>query len=114
GAAVSLIGNTVLTPRFGPMGAAAATLAANGALAAATYAVSQRVHPLPYRGGRLLLVFVLAVTLALAGQRWITPGPFGAAYKLAAVAALIGACAALGIWQERGAVAGRPAPMERG
>lgn len=109
GAAAAVIGNMVLTPRFGPMGAAAATLIGNGMLALTTYRISQRVHPLPYRGGRLVLVFVLAVALALGGQRWIQPGPFGAALKLAALATLISACAALGLWQERGGVA-RSAP----
>jgi len=50
-------------------------------------------------------VFVLAVALAVGGQRWITPGPYGAAFKLMALAALIVACAALGLWREQGAVA---------
>ena len=110
GAAAAVTANLALTPRPASRSAAAATLTGNAALAIGTYVVSQRVHPLPYRGGRLALVFALAVTLALAGQAWIAPGPWGVALKLAALAVLLAACAALGVWQERGAVATPPSP----
>ena len=104
GAAAAVAGNMTLTPRFGPIGAAAATLAGNLTLALTTYAISQRVHPLPYRGGRLALVFALAAGLSFFGQRLIAPGPFGVALKLGVLLVFLGACAGLGIWHEHGAV----------
>ncbi len=107
GAVVAVASNWKLTPKFGAEGAALSTLAGNLALAVTTYWVSQRVHPLPYRGARLATLFVLAAGLALAGQRWIGPGPFGAALKLAIVLAYLGGCMTLGVWHERGAISWR-------
>jgi len=86
-AVVSLAANLWLTPKWGGEGAATATLLGNVTLAAATYAVSQSVHPLPYRGLRLVALFGGALALALAVQWWIPAGAIGVALKLAAVAA---------------------------
>jgi O-antigen/teichoic acid export membrane protein len=107
GAAASWIANMVLTPRFGPVGAALSTLAGNVALAVGTYLVSQRVHPLPYRGARLSALFTLAVLLGLVGQRWIGIGPVGVALKLALLLTYLLACAALGVWRESGGISWR-------
>jgi O-antigen/teichoic acid export membrane protein len=107
GAAMSWIANMILTPRLGPFGAALSTLAGNVALAASTYLVSQRVHPLPYRGARLSALFTLAVALGLAGQRWIGAGPMGAALKLGILLLFLIACAALGVWREAGGISWR-------
>jgi O-antigen/teichoic acid export membrane protein len=107
GAAASWIANLVLTPRFGPVGAALSTLAGNVALAVSTYLVSQRVHPLPYRGARLSALFTLAVLLGLVGQRWIGIGPMGVALKLALLLTYLLACAALGVWRESGGISWR-------
>ncbi|TMQ67505.1 MAG: hypothetical protein E6K78_04720 [Candidatus Eisenbacteria bacterium] len=104
-ALVSLVANATLTPRFGAAGAAAATLAAHVVLVALTYAAAQRVHPMPYRGGRLLLVFALALGLALAAQRLAPPGPRGWALKLAVAGGFVLAAWALGVGADRGAVA---------
>jgi len=72
-ALASLAANAVLAPRFGGMGAALATLLGNVILAIGTYLVAQNVHPLPYQGGRLLLLFLLAVGLGLAAQsHWLS------------------------------------------
>jgi O-antigen/teichoic acid export membrane protein len=101
GAAAAVFGNVVLTPRFGPLGAAAATLAGNAILALTTFAVAQRVHPLPYRGGRLAALAALTLAAALAGQRWIAPGPAGTALKLGVLLGLAGVAAALDTWQGR-------------
>jgi O-antigen/teichoic acid export membrane protein len=72
-ALASLAANAVLAPRFGGMGAALATLLGNVILAIGTYLVAQNVHPLPYQGGRLLVLFLLAVGLGLAAQsHWLS------------------------------------------
>ncbi|HEU5324141.1 MAG TPA: lipopolysaccharide biosynthesis protein, partial [Methylomirabilota bacterium] len=86
-AAVSIVGSLLLAPRLGATGAAVATLLAHGASAVVTYRIAQRVHPLPYRGGRLLAVFAVALALALAAQGWTKAGVSGVAMKVAAVAA---------------------------
>jgi O-antigen/teichoic acid export membrane protein len=104
GAVVAVIANVALTPRFGTAGASAATLAGNLTLAVTTYWVSQRLRPMPYRGARLGLLFVAAVALALAGQRWVSPGAMGVALKLGILLGYLGVCAALGVWHERGAI----------
>lgn len=107
GAAASLAANALLTPRLGAFGAALSTLAGNGFLAISTYLVSQRVHPLPYRGARLSVLFALAVALGLAGQREIGSGGMAVALKLGLVLVYLAACAALGVWRESGGVSWR-------
>jgi len=104
-AAASLVANAALVPRFGAAGAAAATLAGYVVAAVATYAVAQRVHPLPYRGARMAALFAVALALALAVGRVAPAGAAGAGLKLAAVASFAALCAGSGIWRERGAVA---------
>lgn len=104
-AAVSIAGNALLTPRLGAPGAAIATFLAYVASAALTYIIAQRVHPLPYRGGRLLAVFSLALALALGAQRFAPPGAAGVAVKLGAALMFTAVCARLGMWTVRGAVA---------
>ena len=105
-AAVVAIGlNAALTARLGTAGAAGATLAAHVTLAVLTYALSQRVHPLPYRGLRLAALFGLGAALAAAGQ-WLAPaGPAGWAIKLGVWASYVAIAAALGVWRDRGAIA---------
>jgi O-antigen/teichoic acid export membrane protein len=104
-AAVSALACMLLAPRLGAPGAAVATLLAYGASAIVTYRIAQRVHPLPYRGGRLVTVFVLALVLALTVQSFAVNEVFGVALKLAAIAAFALLCARLEMWEERGAVA---------
>ena len=107
GAATAVFANFVLTPRFGPLGAAWSTMLGNGCLAVTTYVVSQRVHPLPYRGARLAALFALAVGLAVGGHRWIAPGISAVPIKLGLVAVYLIACAALGVWSEAGGISWR-------
>ncbi len=109
GALGAVAANLILTPRLGAPGAAAATLIGNLTLAVGTYAVSQRVHWLPYRGTRLAALFALALTLSLGVQGWMRPGAAGIALKLAAVLVYLAACASLRIWDEPAAEAERPA-----
>jgi O-antigen/teichoic acid export membrane protein len=104
-ALASFVACWALAPRFGATGAAIATLLAHGASGFATYRIAQAVHPLPYRGGRLFLVFALALALALVAQGWTRMGITGLAMKLVAVAAFAILCARLEMWRERGAVA---------
>jgi O-antigen/teichoic acid export membrane protein len=86
-ALVAVFGNAVLTPALGASGAAMATFMGYAASAMLAYAVSQRVYPLPYRGGRIVAMFALAVALALAAQRLAPGGAAGLAARLAAVVA---------------------------
>jgi len=121
-AAVSIAACVLLAPRFGATGAAVATLLAYGASAIVTYRVAQRVHPLPYRGGRLITVFAIALALALVAQGWTRAGAVGVAMKLLCVAAFAILCVRLELWRERGAVSPSwlaaggvtPEPGERG
>ncbi|MEK7330145.1 MAG: oligosaccharide flippase family protein [Candidatus Eisenbacteria bacterium] len=86
-ALVAVAANAVLTPTLGASGAAVATFMGYAASGVLAYAVSQRVHPLPYRGGRIVAMFTLAVALALAAQRLAPAGVPGVGVKLAAAAA---------------------------
>ena len=85
-ALVAVAANAIATPVLGGMGAAGATWLGNLALAIATYAASQRVHPLPFRGPRLLGLFLLATLAAWGVPRWAPPGASGVLIKLATVA----------------------------
>ncbi|MGA9116416.1 MAG: lipopolysaccharide biosynthesis protein [Bacteroidota bacterium] len=53
GAAVNIAGNYLLIPRFGMMGAAAATLLSYLSIGAVHLAIAQRIYPVPYEWGRL-------------------------------------------------------------
>jgi len=101
------------TPRFGAPGAAVATFLGYCVSAVLTYRVAQRVHPLPYRGGRLVLVFVTALGLGLLAQQAPPASGPGMTAKIAAALAFVALCAGLGIWKERGAVAPSVAGAER-
>jgi len=100
-ALAAVLANLVLTPRLGATGAAMATFTGYVVSAALAYVVSQRVHPLPFRGGRIVTLFASALALALAVQRLAPGGAAGVAFRLAA----IGVYAALAWRLER-----RPAP----
>ena len=97
--------NALLTPRWGAPGAAVATFLGYAVSAVVTYRIAQRVHPLPYRGGRLIAVFALALALGLLAQTWTRQGAAGVVMKLAAVAGFALVCTRLALWKEHGAVA---------
>lgn len=104
-AVVSIVVNLVLTPRLGTMGAGTATLAAYVTSAVLTYVIAQRVYPVPYRGGRLLGVFVVALGLGVTVVTQAPGGALGVVLKLAVIVAFAGMCTALRIWWNAGAVA---------
>lgn len=104
GAVAAVAANALLAGPYGMMGSAAATLIGNGALAVSTYAVSQSVYPLPYRGRRLLALFGFAIVLGVMTPRVVPAGPWLIAAKCAAIVAYALAAAGLEVWRERGSV----------
>lgn len=84
-ALVAVAANAVLTPALGASGAATATFLGYMASSLFAYAVAQRVHALPYRGGRIVVMFALALGLALALQALAPGGAVGVAVRLATV-----------------------------
>lgn len=84
-ALVAVAANAIATPAWGGLGAAGATWLGNLTLAIATYAASQRVHPLPFRGPRLLGLFLLATAAAVVVPRVASAGMPGLVLKLATV-----------------------------
>jgi O-antigen/teichoic acid export membrane protein len=65
-ALIAVVLDVVLAPPLGLLGVATATLAGFGASSVALYVVSQRVHPIPFRGVRAFVLFVLGlVALAI-------------------------------------------------
>lgn len=99
-ALVAVLANIALTPALGALGAAQATFAGYLASAALAYVVAQRVHPLPYRGGRALLMFALALGLALTAQRWAQAGGIGLLVRVTAVVAFVGLVLGLRLWRD--------------
>jgi O-antigen/teichoic acid export membrane protein len=67
-AAANLALNILTVPRFGPAGAAVATLVTYAGLAAATLRRAHRVAPAPYAWGALAVVLALVLGLWLLGQ----------------------------------------------
>jgi O-antigen/teichoic acid export membrane protein len=98
-ALVAVAANATLVPKGGVLGAAEATLLGNVTLAVGTYAVAQRVHPLPFRGVKVLLLFVTALGLGIAAQH-APSSPTGWALKGGAVAIEIGLALAVGVGRE--------------
>ena len=101
-------------PRLGPLGAGIATTLAYVTSAVLTYALAQRVHPVPFRGARLALVFALALALTVAGQRLAPPGGAGVLVKVAVALAFAAAALALGLPRTAGRGAARPRPRRPG
>jgi O-antigen/teichoic acid export membrane protein len=93
GALAAWAGQWVLTPRFGVAGAGWGTLAGYTTMAVCTFAIAQRVHPLPYRAPRLLGLAASALALAWALQSLAPGRPVTLVVKLAAALAWAGAAA---------------------
>lgn len=104
-AVVAVAANLVLTPRFGPDGAGAATTLGYIVSAVLAYRVAQAVYPVPYRGLRAAALFALALALTLAGQALAPAGIAGAGVKLAVLLLFAAVVGWLAPWTERGAVA---------
>ncbi len=117
-AAIATVAQLAFTPVWGVPGAAAATFMGYSTSAVLTYRIAQKVYPLPFHGGRLLLAMGSALIIALGVQRFAPAGGAGVAVKLAALVLFAGACLRLRIWREResGQTPGTPAgvPAERG
>ncbi|HUK62200.1 MAG TPA: oligosaccharide flippase family protein [Dongiaceae bacterium] len=104
-AAVAAVAADALLARpWGATGVAAGTLIGNVVIAVTTYAMSQSVYPLPYRGKRLLALFALAVGLAVLVHRLAPPGPPGLVARFGALVVFGLAVWMLDVWRDRGAV----------
>ncbi len=86
GAAVNVVLNYLLIPRLHGMGAALATTLSYFYIAAVTYAVAQRLHPLSFRTGQVGLLLLLAA--ALYGASTLVP-PGSPALAIPIKAALV-------------------------
>jgi O-antigen/teichoic acid export membrane protein len=104
-AVVAAVANLLLAPWLGPLGAGIATTLGYVTSAMLTYVVAQRVHPVPFRGVRLTIVFALALALTVAGQRLVPPGGAGVLSKLLIALVFVAAVWGLGLLRDRGAVA---------
>ena len=104
-ALVAAVTNLLLVPRLGPLGAGIATSLGYVTSAVLAYVVAQRVHPVPFRGVRLTIVFALALALTAAGQRLVPLGGGGVVAKGLIVLVFAAAVWWLGLFEDRGAVA---------
>jgi len=91
-AVVTIAANLALIPRLGIMGAAAATAIGQLVLFVCTYAVSQRLYPIPYEYGKLGRAFVVGA--GMVGLAAVLP-PMGLAVSIAVKTAIV---ATLPIW----------------
>jgi len=108
-ALLAAMGNLLLVPRLGAEGAAMATFAGYAVSAVLTYAISQRVYPLPYRGARLAALFAVAVGLGALAARLAPDGVAGWLGRGGAVAAFALLAWKSDVWKDRGAIRHRPA-----
>lgn len=110
-ALMAALANLLLVPRLGPLGAGIATTLGYVTSALLTYVIAQRVHPVPFRGLRLVLTFALALALTVTGQRLVPPGGWGVVAKLLIALVFAATVWQLGLLQDRGAVArAKPVP----
>ena len=63
GAAITLLLNFILIPKIGILGSAWATLACYFSMSLASYFFGKKHFPVPYQTGRLLLYFVVMITV---------------------------------------------------
>lgn len=104
---VAVVANVLLTPRYGPAGAAVATWLAHVASVVIAYGIAQRVHPLPYRGARLAALFAVGLGATLVAQRMAPPGLAGVGVKGIVAVAFVAVVWWSGVWADRGAVSSR-------
>ena len=123
GAAVTVAGHVTLIPRFGLLGAAAATAAGQAARVVVMTVAAQRLYHIPYETGRLFrtalagLVVYAAAGFApadVSAEALIVRGGLLAAFPLALVAARVVDRDALKWLQARAAARGAPPPSEPG
>ncbi len=65
GAAINILANIMLIPRFGLMGAAYATLIAYFAMALSLYIITQRIYPIEYERIKLLKIGLISLSIVL-------------------------------------------------
>jgi O-antigen/teichoic acid export membrane protein len=97
-ATANVVGNLVLIPRFGMMGAAWATVVSYAVMAALGFVLSRRLYPIPFETARLLRL------AAAAGLAWAlsTLAPLALGPALAVKAALLLGFAAVALLDLRG------------
>ncbi len=119
GGAVTLAGHMTLIPRFGLLGAAAATAAGQAARVVAMTVAAQRLYHIPYETGRLLRTVLAGLAIyAAAGfapadvsaEALVVRGGLVAAFPLALVAAGVVDRKALRRLKARGAARRAPTP----
>lgn len=108
-ALLAVVGNALLVPRLGAEGAAMATFGGYAASAILTYLIAQRVHPLPYRGARLVALFAAGVGLGAVAVRFAPAGGAGVAWGGGALVAYALLAWKSDVWKDRGALRHRPA-----
>jgi len=98
-AVVAGLANALLTPALGAPGAAVATFLAYATSATLATVVAQRVYPLPYRCGRVLVMFALALGVSLALHQLAPPGGMGVVAKMGGLVAYAALVGGLGLWR---------------
>ena len=123
GAAVTVAGHLTLIPRFGLLGAAAATAAGQAARVIVMTVAAQRLYHIPYESGRLVRTAVVGLVLYVAAgfapadvsaEALIVRGGLLAAFPLALVAAGVVDRDALRRLRARATGGGAPPPSEPG
>jgi O-antigen/teichoic acid export membrane protein len=109
-ALIAALTQWLLTPRFGPDGAGAATFLGYLASAVLTYVVAQRVHPLPYRGGRLIALGLGALAAGLATRALAPAGATGLVVRIGVVLGFAAVVAVLKVWTGAFAVGREASP----
>jgi O-antigen/teichoic acid export membrane protein len=103
-AVASLVGNLLLIPRYGAMGAAWINACSYAVLAGTAYVLSQRVYPVRHEYGRLARLIAAGVGAWLAARAWpATASPF-AGFLLRGLTVLVAypiLLAMLGFYQRR-------------
>ncbi len=107
-AIVAYTANLLLVPRFGAEGAALATFAGHATAAGLTYAIAQRVRPMPYRGLRLAALFAAGVAIGVATAHFAPAGAAGIGWRVTAVAAYALLAWKSDVWRDLGALRHRP------
>jgi O-antigen/teichoic acid export membrane protein len=98
-ALTNVVGNLLLIPSFGMMGAAYATVAGYAVMTALLYFFSQRLYPVRYEFGRIFKI-VLATALLFYIDRSFNPA-WGVALKAGLVVAFPFVLLALGFFEQR-------------
>jgi O-antigen/teichoic acid export membrane protein len=98
-AAIGTAAQWLLTPRYGPNGAAIATFIGHAVSAGLAYLAAQRVYPIPYDVRRAGGLFLLALALGVLVPPVLPPGIRGVAERLI-VLLLYGGVAARLVWRD--------------